>query len=252
MPDSVDWNAKGVVGHVKNQHVNGSKCGCCWAFATVGVTECINAMATGKMVSLSEQQLVDCDHKAPYHDEGCEGGDFLGGMKYIIKNGGIDDDIDYPYLAEDSKCQKAKAKRSVVTIDGTETVPRRNETALMQAVAHHPVGVALCVGPYIKEWRAYTGGIFDIKGCHKPLDHGMVVVGYGEEDGQAYWLLKNSWGAEWGDKGFMKLKRGLGGPGHMGLAKIPAYPLKNATHASEAVLENVQAAAGADASIAAA
>ncbi|KAK9830270.1 hypothetical protein WJX72_010697 [[Myrmecia] bisecta] len=225
-PKEVDWLAKGVVGPVKNQHVNGSPCGCCWAFATIGVVECINAMYTGSVTSLSEQQLIDCDTKPPYSDAGCEGGDFAGGMHYIIENEGIDTEDDYPYLAHDARCHKRRAHRGVVTIDAFEDVPTFNETALMQAVSQHPVGVALCVGPYIDDWHAYKSGIFDIEGCVDPLDHGMVVVGYGEEDGQKFWLLKNSWGPEWGDKGFLKLKRGLGNAGHMGLATMPAYPIK--------------------------
>jgi len=236
--ESVDWRTEGIVGPIKNQHVNGSKCGCCWSFATVGVVESINALATGHLDVLSEQQLIACDKKAPYFDLGCLGGDFEGGMQYIIDHGGITLEEDYPYLAEDSKCNHKKAHHRVVTIDAVEDVPGGNETALMQAVSMHPVGIGLCVGPWIKEWRAYTGGILKVpENCEDPQDHAMPVVGYGTDDaGEQFWLLKNSWGATWGEEGFLKLPRGMPGNGSLGLAANPGFPVKisaNPRHGSE-------------------
>lgn len=226
--ESVDWRSKGIVGPIKNQHVNGSKCGCCWSFATIAVVESINALATGEMQVLSEQQLIACDKAAPYFDLGCKGGDFEGGMQYIIAHGGISLEDEYPYLAEDSKCNHKREHHRVVTVDAVEDVPGGNETALMQAVTMHPVGIGLCVGPWIKEWRAYTGGILKVpKNCEDPQDHAMPVVGYGTDDsGEKYWLLKNSWGETWGENGFLRLPRGMPGNGSLGLAANPGYPVK--------------------------
>lgn len=228
LPNSVDWRKAGIVGPIKNQHAGGAPCGCCWTFATTGITECINAMYTGEVVSVSEQQLIDCDTAKPYEDVGCEGGDFTGGLHYIITHGGIDTEEDYPYLAKDDKCNTKKEGRRVVTLDAWETVPPGNESALMQALARHPVAVGMCVGPYIKSWRAYKGGIFDGGSCETPIDHAMVVVGYGTEDGHDYWLVKNSWNESFGEEGFIKFPRDTSklGFGYASIAHEPAYPIK--------------------------
>ncbi|CAK0787246.1 hypothetical protein CVIRNUC_010463 [Coccomyxa viridis] len=236
LPRAVDWRSKGIVGPVKNQHVNGSACGCCWAFATTGVTECIVAMYTGQPIALSEQQLIDCDRAGPWYDLGCDGGDFQGGIEYITENGGIDTEADYPYLAEDAKCEFKKEGKSPrdATLDGFMHVPARNETALAQAVSQHPVAVAVCCGDNIDNWHQYTGGIFEIPntdipgGCTDPLDHAVVVVGYDTtEEGQDYWLIKNSWSTTWGEQGFFKVRRNVGAPlAAFGLATQPGYPVK--------------------------
>lgn len=233
-PAEVDWRKAGIVGPIKNQHVGGSPCGCCWTFATTGIAECINAMYTGEVVPLSEQQLIDCDHAKPYEDAGCEGGDFTGGLHYIITHGGINTEDSYPYLAHDSKCDRKAEQGRVVTLDAWETVPPGNETALMQAVARHPVAVGMCVGPNpnIKSWHAYEGGIFDGPSCETPIDHAMLVVGYGSQDGQDYWLVKNSWGTDFGEEGFIKFKRNTGGFGYCSVAHEPAFAIKTSPNPS--------------------
>lgn len=226
-PAAVDWRTSGMVGPVKDQHVGGAPCGCCWAFATIGMTECINAIYTGgEMTVLSEQQLIDCDHAKPFEDIGCEGGDFTGGMHYIITNGGIDTEADYPYVAQDDKCSTKKEGRKVVTLDAWEAVPPGNETALMQAVSQHPVAVGMCCGDFLADWHAYKGGIFDSPCCEMPIDHAVLVVGYGSEGGQDYWIVKNSWGTAYGEDGFIRFKRGLGGFGQCSIAHEPAYAIK--------------------------
>ncbi|CAL8465129.1 g4664 [Coccomyxa elongata] len=241
-PAHVDWREKDIVGPIKNQHVGGAPCGCCWAFATIGVTECIVALATGKPISLSEQQLIDCDKGAPWYDLGCEGGDFEGGVDYIIENGGIDTEEDYPYLAHDDKCIRKKEGHApkVSALDGFGHVPPQNETAIAQAVSQHPVAVAVCCGDYIDNWHAYTGGIFEIPGvdipggCTDPLDHAVVIVGYGTtEEGQDYWIIKNSWGITWGEEGFFKVRRNVGAPlAAFGLATQPGYPIKKGVNSA--------------------
>lgn len=241
-PAHADWREKDIIGPIKDQHVGGAPCGCCWAFATIGVTECIVAMATGKPISLSEQQLIDCDKGAPWYDLGCDGGDFEGGVDYIVANGGIDTEEDYPYLAHDDKCIRKKEGHGpkASALDGFAHVPVQNETAIAQAVSQHPVAVAVCCGDYIDNWHAYTGGIFEIPGvdipggCTDPLDHAVVIVGYGTtEEGQDYWIIKNSWGLAWGEKGFFKVRRNVGAPlAAFGLATQPGYPIKKGVNSA--------------------
>lgn len=224
LPESVDWRAEGAVSEVKNQKM----CGSCWAFSATGAVEGVNAIVTGKLVSLSEQQLVDCDTEL---DHGCHGGLMDRAFDYIIKNGGIDTEEDYPYTAQDGVCDAPRAGRKVVTIDGYEDVPQLDESALLRAVARQPVAVAIEADQ--RAFQLYAGGVFDAP-CGATLNHGVLVVGYGTlNNGTAdlpYWLVKNSWGGVWGDHGYIKLLRSpLGsaaGPGQCGIALKASYPTK--------------------------
>jgi C1A family cysteine protease len=209
----VDWVKEGVVTEVKNQLF----CGSCWAFSTTGSIEGINALYTGKLVSLSEQELVDCDTSK---DQGCSGGFMDYAFDFVIKNGGLDTEADYNYWSVGGICNKLRMDRHVVTIDGFEDVPVNDEKALQKAVAVQPVSVAICADPL----QSYSSGIVD--SCCKELDHGVLVVGYGEEDDVPYWLVKNSWGASWGENGYFRLKRNVGKEGMCGIAMAPSYPLK--------------------------
>ncbi|KXZ49648.1 hypothetical protein GPECTOR_20g505 [Gonium pectorale] len=219
LPTSIDWRAKNAVAEVKNQ----GQCGSCWAFATTGSVEGINAIVTGQLVSLSEQELVDCDTE---QDKGCSGGLMDYAYAWIIKNKGIDTEEDYPYTAEDGVCIAAKKNRRVVTIDAYEDVPENDEVALKKAAAHQPVAVAIEADA--KSFQLYGGGVYDDVSCGTSLNHGVLVVGYGK-DPQAgnYWIVKNSWGPEWGDSGYIRLKMGIAdSQGLCGIAMAPSYPIK--------------------------
>lgn len=216
-PADVDWRKKGAVTPVKNQQ----QCGSCWSFSATGSMEGAHYIATGKLVSLSEQQLVDCSR--PEGDKGCFGGLMDDAFQYVVKNGGIDTEGDYPYTARDGSCQKSKQKKHVVTITGYRDVPQNDEAALAQAVAEQPVSVAIEADQ--PGFQFYKNGIFNAA-CGTNLDHGVLAVGYGSQEGAHYWIVKNSWGSMWGDDGYIWLAKDTGSThGQCGIAMQPSYPV---------------------------
>ncbi|KVH98322.1 low-temperature-induced cysteine proteinase-like [Cynara cardunculus var. scolymus] len=218
LPDFVDWRSSGAVAAVKDQ----GSCGSCWAFSTIGSVEAINQIVTGELITLSEQELVDCDTS---YNEGCNGGYMDYAFEFIVKNGGIDTDTDYPYTGKDGKCDSSRKNAKVVSIDSYEDVPINDESALQKAAANQPITVAIEAGG--RDFQFYTSGIFS-GSCGTDLDHGVVVVGYGTEGGKDYWIVRNSWGAEWGEKGYLRMERNIKqNVGKCGIAMEPSYPIKN-------------------------
>ncbi|GLT58895.1 hypothetical protein SLA2020_317540 [Shorea laevis] len=218
LPDSVDWRKEGAVVEVKDQ----GSCGSCWAFSTIAAVEGINKLVTGDLISLSEQELVDCDTS---YNEGCNGGLMDYAFEFIINNGGIDSEEDYPYRAVDGRCDQYRKNAKVVAIDDYEDVPENDEKALRKAVANQPVSVAIEAGG--REFQFYDSGIFTGK-CGTALDHGVTAVGYGTENGQDYWIVKNSWGGSWGESGYIRMERNLADTavGKCGIAMEASYPIK--------------------------
>ncbi|KAK4488798.1 hypothetical protein RD792_004587 [Penstemon davidsonii] len=217
LPPSVDWRKQGAVTGVKNQ----GKCGSCWAFSTVVGVEGINKIKTGKLVSLSEQELVDCEKD----NEGCNGGLMESAYEFIKKHGGLTTENLYPYKAKDGNCDATKMNAPAVMIDAHENVPENDENALMKAVANQPVSVAMDAGG--SEMQFYSEGVYT-GDCGTELDHGVAVVGYGTTlDGTKYWIVKNSWGPEWGEKGYIRIQRGVEAEeGLCGIAMQATYPIK--------------------------
>lgn len=219
LPDDIDWTTLGAVTPVKNQ----GACGSCWAFSTTGAIEGADFLTTKKLRSLSEQELVDCDREK---DGGCNGGLMDQAFKYVVDNGGLDTEYDYRYWGSmPSFCNRRKqADRHVVDITGFEDVPSNDEHALAQAVSQQPVSVAICAN---RALQFYHRGVFD-GSCCTALNHGVLAVGYGEDEEHGkYWKVKNSWGASWGEGGFFRLKKDLGGPGQCGVAMVASYPVKD-------------------------
>ncbi|XP_073111654.1 senescence-specific cysteine protease SAG39-like isoform X2 [Elaeis guineensis] len=217
VPASMDRRAKGAVTPIKDQR----KCGCCWAFSAVAAMEGITKLSTRKLISLSEQEVVDCDTKG--EDQGCNGGLMDDAFKFIIKNGGLTTEANYPYMATDGTCNTEKSRSHAATISGYEDVPANSEAALLKAVANQPVSVAIDAGGFA--FQFYSGGVFT-GDCGTDLDHGVTAVGYGTtSDGTKYWLVKNSWGSSWGEKGYIRMERDVDAKeGLCGIAMEASYP----------------------------
>ncbi|XP_076941284.1 cysteine proteinase mucunain-like [Bidens hawaiensis] len=217
LPDAVDWRDHGAVTEVKDQ----GSCGSCWAFSATGSVEGINQLVTGDLISVSEQELVNCDTS---YNEGCNGGLMDYAFEFIINNGGIDTEEDYPYTGRDGRCDANKKNAKVVTIDGYEDVPVNDESSLKKAAANQPIAVAIEAGG--REFQFYTSGIFT-GSCGTALDHGVLVVGYGTENGKDYWIVKNSWGAAWGESGYLRMERNIKeNTGKCGIAMEASYAIK--------------------------
>ncbi|KAL5973642.1 Senescence-specific cysteine protease sag39 [Asimina triloba] len=216
-PASVDWRKKGAVTPIKDQ----GQCGCCWAFSAVAAVEGITQIERGKLISLSEQELVDCDIQGM--DQRCEGGLMDDAFDFIQQNHGLATEANYPYKGVDGTCNSAKAANRAAKISGYEDVPAYSESALLKAVAMQPVSVAIDAGG--SAFQSYKSGVFT-GDCGADLDHGVTVVGYGtDEDGTKYWLVKNSWGTSWGEDGYIRMQRDVDTEeGLCGIAMEPSYP----------------------------
>lgn len=199
LPDMVDWRDKNLVTEVKNQ----GNCGSCWAFSSTGALEGALAKKTGKLISLSEQQLVDCTLENG--NDGCNGGYMSNAFKYL-EGHSIEPESAYPYRATDGPCRYNESL-GVGSVTDIGDIPEGNETALMEAVA--TVGpISIAIDASTLGFMFYHHGIYKSHWCSsKFLNHGVLAIGYGKLDGKPYWLVKNSWGSRWGMKGYIMMAK---------------------------------------------
>jgi cathepsin L len=220
MNDSVDWRKEGVVTPVKNQ----GDCGSCWAFSAVGSLEAQHRLSGKTLVSLSEQNLMDCTQAKKYGNMACLGGTMDVAFQYIIDNGGVDTEASYPYLAQTETQCRFNVSNVGATMSKFVDVPD-NELALTEACKEKgPISVAID-GAWIT-FRFYKSGVYYEPRCYTTkLNHGVLVVGYGVEadTGQDYYWVKNSWGAAWGLDGYVKMSRNRNN--NCGIASVASYPV---------------------------
>ena len=215
LPDSIDWRGKAVTS-VKNQ----GQCGSCWSFSSAGAMEGAYAVATGELIDISEQQLMDCSWK--YGDFGCSGGLMDNAFEYAIDNGMcLEEDV--PYLGENHKCNEMPLCDAVAYFSSCFDVTPNDQVHLKEAVSFQPVSVAIEADTRV--FQFYSSGIIDSSDCGTNLDHGVLVVGYGEDNGNKYWIVKNSWGSDWGESGYVRIARSESSndPGICGIAMQPSY-----------------------------
>jgi len=213
-PTSVDWVKQGAVTAIKNQ----GQCGSCWSFSTTGSAEGIHFIKTGNLVSLSEQNLMDCS--SSYGNDGCDGGLMDQAFRYIIANGGIDTEASYPYTMATENC-RYKAANSGATLSGFTDVTSGSESALETAAVTQPISVAIDASH--NSFQLYSSGIYYEPDCStSKLDHGVLVVGYGVSDGKDYWLVKNSWGTTWGLEGYIWMSKDRNN--NCGIATMASFP----------------------------
>ena len=214
-PTAVDWVAKGAVTPVKNQ----GRCGSCWAFSTTGSVEGANFVANGNLVSLSEEELVQCSHNG---NQGCRGGLMDNAFKWI-ETTGLCLESDDPYTSGTGTTGTCAGKsatcRPNVTVTAFQDVAQGDENALLAAVTQQPVSIAIEADK--SAFQMYKGGVLDNPACGTKLDHGVLLVGFGTDSGKDYWKIKNSWGATWGEQGYIRFIRNKN---QCGLANQPSFP----------------------------
>jgi KDEL-tailed cysteine endopeptidase len=219
LPDSIDWRTLGAVTSVKDQ----GQCGSCWTFSATGAIEGAWAISTGKLVDLSEEQLVECATGVSYGSHGCSGGQMEGAFKYVIEHGQCSLSA-YPYTSGTGKSGACQKCTSVAHISSCSDVKPNDQLSLKAAVAQQPVAIAIEADT--RYFQSYSSGVLTSSSCGTNLDHGVLIVGYGEENGQKYWLVKNSWSESWGQNGYVKIGRSdsTNDAGICGIAMQPSFP----------------------------
>jgi len=216
IPKTWDWRTKGAVTGPKNQQ----QCGSCWSFSATGAVEGAWFLAGHALVSLSEQNLVDCS--VPQGNMGCNGGLMDSAFQYIIQNNGIDSEASYPYTATGPNSCKFKKADIAATITNLYDVVQYDEQDLLKAVYHTPTSVAIDASN--QSFQFYSSGVYNEPACSETdLDHGVLAVGFGTESGKDYWLVKNSWGHSWGMEGYIRMSRNKNN--QCGIATAASYPV---------------------------
>lgn len=217
VPDSIDWREHNAVTEVKNQ----GSCGSCWAFSATGSMESRYFLAKGSLPQLSEQQLVDC--AKAQGNMGCNGGLPDYAFEYAKANA-METESQYPYTGRDGSCS---AKGDGIKVNSYADVKVNSPSQLKAAVAQGPVSIGLDGAGLA--FQLYFGGIVRAL-CGTSLDHGVLIVGYGSSSGilgkTDYWIVKNSWGASWGEHGYIRIENNNkeGDKGICGINQCASYP----------------------------
>jgi len=216
--DIVNWVNKGAVTPIKNQ----GQCGSCWSFSATGSMEGAKFLKTGTLTSLSEQDLVDCS--TSQGNDGCNGGLMDQAFQYVMQNNGIDTEASYPYTATGPNACDYSASNIGDTITNYQDVTSGSESALLTAANQQPISVAIDASN--ESFQMYSGGVYYEPACSSSsLDHGVLVVGYGTDStGTDYWLVKNSWGTDWGMSGYIQMSRNKNN--NCGIATMASYPIQ--------------------------
>jgi len=213
VPDSIDWTTRGAVNDITDQ----KSCGSCWAFSATATLESSYQLATGTLYKLAEQQLVDCDTR----NNGCSGGSRDTALSYW-KNGACSRSS-YPYTATGGSCKASSCTKDIPAgvVTGVVDVATRSPSALKEAVAGRPVSISVNAG----QLKAYANGVVHNDCNTMKHNHAIVTVGYGTDNGDAYFKVRNSWGTTWGENGYIRLAQtgGTYGTACM-LGSAPSYP----------------------------
>jgi C1A family cysteine protease len=218
-PSSIDWRSKGAVTSVKDQ----GQCGSCWTFSATGAVEGAWAVSKGQLIDLSEEQLVECATGISYGSHGCNGGQMEGAFKYVIEHGQCALSA-YPYTSGTGQSGSCQSCQPIAHVSSCSDVKPNDQISLKAAVAQQPIAIAIEADT--RYFQSYSSGVLTSSSCGTTLDHGVLIVGYGTENGIDYWLVKNSWSTTWGDKGYVKIARSdsTNDPGICGIAMDPSFP----------------------------
>ncbi|KAK8814407.1 hypothetical protein WA158_008269 [Blastocystis sp. Blastoise] len=213
IPESIDWRDKGIVNEIQDQIY----CGSCWAFSAVSSCESVYAQKTNKLLKVSEQQLVDCDHG----NFGCSGGVVAWAFNYIKKIG-LCSEESYPYVNREDEC-KSDSCDKILTISDSVNIAEGDGESLRIAISKQPVSLSLAAGTEF--FHHYTSGILDSEECGTSINHAVVAVGYGKENDKEYILIRNCWGKEWGENGYIRIAYQSSGLGICGINTQATYPI---------------------------
>ena len=220
LPDSIDWRDLGAVNPIRDQ----GQCGSCWAFSSVASMEGVHATVSGNLMQFAEQQLVDCAF-LPYGNLGCGGGLEQNAFTYYKDHAAIARDVYRSYSASRGTCMDGQVEDTGVYAASYTDVTSGSQAQVKAAVASHPISVAIEADKFV--FQMYSSGIFNEESCGTNLDHAVALVGYGSENGQDYYILRNSWGTTWGEDGYMKIATNGDGDGICGVQNSPTYPNTN-------------------------
>lgn len=218
LPTNVDWRTQGAVNAVQNQ----GQCGSCWAFSAVASYEGVAKIAGYPLYKFSEQQLVDCS--TAEGNQGCNGGLMDQAFEYVKKEGGLQSEASYPYKAVEQKCKANTTALLPPKVNSWVDIQKDNCTALQTAIAKNPTSVAIAANAI----QFYTQGVFSSKFCGTGLNHGVTAIGYGFDTtaNKQFWLVRNSWGASWGEQGYIRMDRAIQPTtGICGICMQASYPI---------------------------